>query len=124
MSAPDDLDSEWWYWVAVTPLFGGLIALALSGLTVTLTIRPESNLSLLLPALVALTLLSLVFGVAFPLALYRDAEAIDAAGVAWAPDGRRYAALGALSVVASAFLGTIPLGVYYLAKRHRHVGTP
>jgi hypothetical protein len=145
------VDSNWWYWVAAVPIYYVLataagfafavlafgLALtgaagagggwhvgpgwhmgpgAMEGLGIGLGFLGAFGVALLLFAVGAL--LSLLF----PLAVYLDAEAIEAAGGDWRPDPALYGLLGLVGVVAQPL--QVPLAVYYLYKRHESVGRP
>ncbi|WP_232688297.1 hypothetical protein [Halobacterium zhouii] len=118
------VDSQWWYWVALTPLYAGSVLVFALGIASVVLLGETADYAMFLPAALALTLLGFVFGVAFPVALYRDADAVGDAAPDWQPNGRRYALAAVVAVVGSCFLGTVPLAAYYLYRRHTCLGVP
>ncbi|WP_224333281.1 hypothetical protein [Haloprofundus halobius] len=130
------VDSNWWYWIAAVPaLFVvsmgfGVSAFFLALLGVGLDIAGFMGLVSagfgLLFFLVAslLALVSLVVAVLFPVAIYVDARAVEEADLGWSPDPVLYVLGAAFAVLATNFLLSVPLSVYYLYKRHEAVGRP
>ncbi|WP_232686736.1 hypothetical protein [Halobacterium zhouii] len=137
-SAPD---SRWWYLVLAVPVFYALATVlsfvvgfvafvaTLVGVTGGVGGGPGSSelaVGFGVVGIVGLVLLvvlvGLVLSLAFPIALYFDAEALADADTTWQPDPALYGLLGLASVVAQPL--QIPLGVYYLYKRHEAVGVP
>ncbi|MFB6119980.1 MAG: hypothetical protein ABEJ68_02555 [Halobacteriaceae archaeon] len=133
-SAP--VSSRWWYVVAVTTVYDVLVFAALllllplvllaalgaapGDLPVALGLSMAAVLAIVVP----LALLGMLLALLFPVAIYADAEAVAAANLDWDPDPFLYGLLG----VAGLFSGGAPvqpvLGLYYLYRRHQHVGTP
>lgn len=127
-SAPERYDvaaeSRWWYVVALTSLFGAAVLLFSLGLALAVALAPATDLARFLPAFLSLFAMALAVLVAFPFALYRDAEAVGDDRGAWQPSGARYAALGVVGALLTGFVAVAPVGLYYLYKRHRYVGVP
>ena len=73
---------------------------------------------------VPILLLGMLLAVFFPVAIYLDAEAVADAGVGWDPDPFLYGLLGAAGLFAGGAPVQPVLGLYYLYRRHEHVGTP
>lgn len=117
------VDSRWWVWIALTPLFAGTAALFGLGLVAAALLGGPTDFTVFLPAFLAVGLLAVAFGVAFPLSLYRDAAALDGPVRGWEPSPVRYAAAGVVGV-ATLFLLTIPVSLYYLYRRRQTVGVP
>jgi hypothetical protein len=63
-----------------------------------------------------------VLSLAFPVAIYLDAEAVADARGDWQPDPALYGLVGLAGVVAQPL--QVPLAVYYLYKRHESIGRP
>mgnify|MGYP006274228013 FL=1 len=137
--AAEAVDSRWWYWVAAVPLYwvassvlGFAFALvafafALTGAGVGAAGgNPGLGFGLGALGFVGLALLfvavGLVVSLAFPVAVYLDAEAVGDAGGDWQPDPALYALVGLAGVIAQPL--QVPLAVYYLYKRHESVGRP
>ncbi|WP_224448204.1 hypothetical protein [Haloprofundus salilacus] len=130
------VDSSWWYWIAAVPalfvvsLGFGVGAFFLALLGVGLDIAGFMGLATagfgLFFFLVAsvLALASLVVAVLFPVAMYVDARAVEEADLGWNPDPVLYFLGAVLAVVATNFLLSVPLSVYYLYKRHEAIGRP
>jgi len=137
------VDSNWWYVVAVMPLFslvgclvfGWMLAAVFLGIgTGLLPTTPMTGpgMSGEMPGgLFALMIPMFLFGTVgtvltavFPISLYLDAKAVRAADVGWDPDPVLYALVAVVGIVSTAFAIGIPLSLYYLYQRHRHVGTP
>ena len=116
-------DSRWWYWIVLTPFYAMSVLLFGFGLTATVLLGESTDFAVFLPAFLALGLLSIGFGVAFPLSLYKDALTIEENNRGWNPSGVLYGSAGAVAVV-TGFLLTIPLALYYLYRRHEQVGVP
>jgi len=137
--APREVDSRWWYWVAAVPLYWvassvlgfafGLVAFAFAltgagvghvggmpGLGFGFGALGFVGLALLLVAV------GMVLSLAFPVAVYLDAEAVADARGDWQPDPALYGLVGLAGVVAQPL--QVPLAVYYLYKRHESVGRP
>lgn len=137
--APADVDSRWWYWVAAVPLYWVAssvlgFAFALVAFAVALTgagvghATGMPGLGVGFGALgvfgVALVFVALgmVLSLAFPVAVYFDAEAVADARGDWQPDPALYGLVGLAGVIAQPL--QVPLAVYYLYKRHESVGRP
>jgi hypothetical protein len=133
------VESRWWYWVAAVPLYWvassvlgfafGLVAFAFAltgagighmggmpGLGFGFGALGFVGLALVLVAA------GLVLSLAFPVAVYLDAEAVAEAGGEWQPDPALYGLVGLAGVIAQPL--QVPLAVYYLYKRHESVGRP
>lgn len=115
--------SRWWYWVVLTQLYAGTLLLFGLGLGAALVLGESTTVSVFLPAFLVLGALALLFGVAFPVALYKDTAALANTDHDWEPNNVIYASAGFVGVL-TGFLGTIPFGVYYLYRRHCAVGVP
>ncbi|WP_224270544.1 hypothetical protein [Haloprofundus salinisoli] len=130
------VESNWWYWIAAVPallvvsLGFGVSAFFLALLGVGLDIAGFMGLASagfgLLFFLVAslLALASLVVAVLFPVAIYVDARAVEVADLGWNPDPVLYFLGAVFAVVATNFVLSVPLSVYYLYKRHEAIGRP
>jgi hypothetical protein len=135
------VDSNWWYVVAVMPLFsllgflvfGWMLAAVFLGIgtglmpmmgPVGMTSGMPGGLFALLVPMVLFGTVATVLTAVFPVALYLDAKAVRAADVGWKPDPVLYALVAVVGIVSTAFAVGIPLSIYYLYQRHRHVGTP
>jgi asparagine N-glycosylation enzyme membrane subunit Stt3 len=68
-------------------------------------------------------LLGLVLTLMLPVALYVDANELTESTVDWSPDPILYGLVGLLNFLAAPFVGII-VAIYYLYRRHEHVGTP
>lgn len=137
--APPEVDSRWWYWVAAVPLYwvassvvGFAFALvafafALTGAGVGhMTGMPGVGFGFGALGFVGVALVfvaaGMVLSLAFPVAVYLDAEAVAEARGDWEPDPALYGLVGLAGVVAQPF--QVPVAVYYLYKRHESVGRP
>lgn len=123
------LDSRWWYWIAAVPVYFLLsVLLAFVGfLSVVAGVALDIPLGLFIPVVLAFALIGLpgaVLSVMFPLATYADARAVAGADIEWTPDPILYGLLALAAVLITAFVLSVPLALYYLYQRHRHVGTP
>lgn len=133
VSSLDVVDSQWWYWIAIHPIVVLVsIPVAVSAIVYLLlapvVIRPELHTIPLIGAelgglLLGLVLFTSVLAVILPIAFYMDAYAVRQSGADWAPDPHLYAFLGVLQVVATPLLGIV-VAIYYLFRRHQHVGVP
>lgn len=138
----DAVDSRWWYWIAAYPLavllFVPLVVVAaLLFVMPFVVVGPDMGpgagpgpgvamaviglvMALLVVAVLVLTFVLLVM---FPIALYMDARAVGDADVGWSPDPLLYGLLGLLQLVVTPIIGLV-VAVYYLYRRHEHVGVP
>lgn len=87
------VDSRWWYWVAAAPVVAALWAASALWVAAVVLVVPEASASgvgtvVSIPA-VALGIPALVAFLALPLALWRDAQAVRAAGADWPADPTR-----------------------------------
>ncbi|WP_254536406.1 hypothetical protein [Halomarina litorea] len=73
---------------------------------------------------IPLALLGLALGLLLPVALYLDAEAVGRANVGWDPDPVLYAIVGVVGLFAQGVPVQPAVALYYLYRRHQHVGTP
>lgn len=133
-------ESRWWYWIAAYPIYS-LLAIPLALLAVVLfasvgaaTAPAGPDPQVVGPAMfgvVALVvgigaiyaLLGLVLTLLLPVALYVDATELTESAVDWSPDPILYGLIGLLNFLAAPVVGII-VAVYYLYRRHEHVGTP
>lgn len=153
-------DSKWWYLVAAVPLYyvvasvlGFLVGMAAFVFALTGSGMMMDGMwhtgpgmhtgfavggSLFVLGILGLVLVGMVLTLAFPVAIYFDAEAVKRAeprptdgasdgkprdaGVDWRPDPTLYGLLGLAGVVAQPL--QVPLAVYYLYKRHESQGQP
>jgi len=137
--ADADVDSRWWYWVAAVPLYW--VASSVVGFAFTLvalafaltgagvghaTGVPGLGVGFGALGIVGVALLlvaaGMVLSLAFPVAIYLDAEAVGAVASDWQPDPALYGLVGLAGVVAQPL--QVPLAVYYLYKRHESLGRP
>ncbi|WP_117593675.1 hypothetical protein [Haloprofundus halophilus] len=130
------VESNWWYWIAAVPallvvsLGFGVSAFFLALLGVGLDIAgfmglASAGFGLLFFAVASLlALASFVVAVLFPVAMYVDARAVEAADLGWNPDPVLYFLGAVFAVVATNFVLSVPLAVYYLYKRHGAIGRP
>ncbi|WP_318567928.1 hypothetical protein [Salinigranum marinum] len=131
-----DVDSRWWYWIAAVPVYflvtfvGGAVAAVLfvfAGLLDVLGLGGLASFStfVLFGGVAALFgLVGVVVAFAFPVAVYVDARAIEAAGGEWQPDPVLWGLVAVVAVLVTNFVLSVPLALYYLYKRHEELGTP
>lgn len=98
------VDSRWWYWVAAVPLVAAFWAASALWVAAVVVVVPEASASgfgaiVSIPA-VALGVPALATVVVLPLALWRDARAIQAAGGNWPEDPAQPPKRGAFAIVA------------------------
>lgn len=123
------VDSRWWYWIAAVPAFfvvstlAGVFAflIAVFGMVTDLA---GFTFLLFFGLFAVFALAGLALSVLFPLAIYIDAKAIATADVEWTPDPVLYGLIAVVAVLMTAFTLSVPLALYYLYQRHRHVGVP
>ena len=130
------VDSHWWYWIAAVPAYFVLtIALGAAAIVLFLLgfgfdLVGASGLASLLAFFVfavastVFALAGILLAVFFPLAAYVDARAVEEAGLSWRPDPVLYGLGAAAAVIATNFVLSVPLALYYLYRRHEVVGTP
>lgn len=142
-TAAIDDGSRWWYWIAAYPVYS-LLAVPLALLAVVLFASVGAATAPMGPAgpdpgvggpamfgVVALVvgigaiyaLLGLVLTLLLPVALYLDATELTESTVTWSPDPILYGLVGLLNFLAAPVVGII-VALYYLYRRHEHVGTP
>lgn len=123
------VDSRWWYWIAAVPVYA-LLSMLFGFLLVFVFIlagvADTAGLGLVAFALfvVFVAVPGLVLTILFPIATYVDAKAVAEADLAWDPDPALFGVLALASVLVSAFTASVLLALYYLYRRHQHVGTP
>lgn len=132
------VDSNWWYWIAAVPAYFllvfalGIGAALLFLFAFALDVAGLAGLGSVIAGLVAtlgfvgLALVGLVVAVLFPVAVYVDARAIERADldIDWRPDPALYGLLALAAVLVTNFVLSVPFAVYYLYRRHQHLGTP
>ena len=139
-TAAIDDGSRWWYWIAAYPVYS-LLAIPLALLAVVLFASVGAATAPMGPdpgvvgpvmfGVVALVvgigaiyaLLGLVLTLLLPVALYLDATELTESTVTWSPDPILYGLVGLLNFLAAPVVGII-VALYYLYRRHEHVGTP
>lgn len=134
----DAVDSRWWYWIVAylvaTVLFVPLVVVAVLAVTAPLllggpgtepVIGAPLGLFVVLFALLTfgIAVLAFVVAVMLPVALYLDARQVARATVDWDPDPVVYGVLGLLQFVVTPVVGFV-VALYYLYRRHEHVGVP
>lgn len=134
----DVVDSRWWYWIVAYPVVALLIIpaiLVLGGVALApfFAISPDPQpavgvvvglLGIAIALLLLVTLLaSLAVFVVFPVALYMDARVVSKADYEWKPDPVVYGLLGVLQFVVTPLIGLL-VALYYLFRRHEHLGVP
>lgn len=122
-------DSRWWYWIAAVPILYILVFAVLAVFVLPLILGEstvvfglgESSVALLA---VALSFPTFLITLALPYALYRDIGLLDEHDTvtAWSPDQDEYAILGAAGIFVTGV--SVVVSVYYLYRRHVHVGIP
>lgn len=139
----DVVESRWWYWIAAYPiallLFVPLVAfIAVVGLVAATSVTvvdggPSPGAAptviavivgaVLVFLILTVIIVSIALIVLLPIALYMDARAVSEAAVDWQPDPFLYGILGVLQIFITPVIGVI-IAVYYLYRRHEHVGVP
>ncbi|NIB98078.1 hypothetical protein [Halobacterium sp. R2-5] len=139
--AQDTSDSSWWYWVAAIPIYyvvgtalGFVVgvasfAFALTGMG---TMDPGPGMGIpigwglgfasVFVVVAVLAAAGILLSLLFPLAIYLDADAVAATGGEWEPDAVLYGLIGLVGVFAQPV--QVPVGVYYLYRRHQATGVP
>lgn len=132
--------SRWWYWIAAYPIYSllsiplvifGLILFVPFGAIATPMGADPQFVGPLMFSLIVLVvgigaiyaLLGLVLTLMLPVALYIDATEITESELLWSPDPILYGLVGLLNFLAAPVVGIL-IAVYYLYRRHEHVGTP
>lgn len=138
-----DVDSRWWlvvaaaaaFWavayalgvlfalVAVLGVFGGAFVGGGHGFPFPLPFFPGA-FGLAAVLIVPLVLVGLLVSLLLPVALYLDSEAVGRAGVGWEPDPVLYAIAGVVGLFAQGLPIQPAVALYYLYRRHEHVGVP
>lgn len=130
------VESRRWYWIAAVPVYFvlatgvSLFALALIGIAVGLDLVGAGGfagpglVTLLAFGAAVFAAIGVVLAVAFPIAVYLDARAVGETGYEWDPDAALYGLVAVVGVIATNFLVSVPLALYYLYRRHEAVGTP
>jgi len=136
----DVVNSRWWYWIVAYPvvtfLFIPLILIfGVIGLAPFVVISPDPQPQPLLAVvfgiiglIMVLLILVLIFAslavlVMLPVALYMDSRAVSRADYEWKPEPLLYGVLGVLQFLVTPLIGLI-VALYYLYRRHEHVGIP
>lgn len=132
--------SRWWYWIAAYPLYMLLmIPLAIFALLIfaplgLVAMPAQADPGVMAPlamitvvvlfgAMMLYALGGLILTVMLPIALYVDANEITESNLSWEPDPILYGLLGLVNFLAAPLIG-IGVALYYLYKRHQHVGIP
>ena len=130
------VDSRWWYWIAAVPAlfavtlgFGiGAFVLALFGVALDVAglagLASFGGFILFSIGGVILAGASLLVAILFPVATYVDARAVEESNLDWRPDPVLYGLAAAAAVIATNFVLSVPLALYYLYRRHGAVGVP
>lgn len=146
------VDSRWWYWIAAIPVTFVFWTVTVAWVGVSIWVDPAlipgdgGVLSRSVDiSMVALGVPLVVLTVVFPFAVFRDLTAIRRTGTGWQPAVRPSVAAAAAGVAAMAlvavgvslspvgtltwsvvagFLASVPVAVYYLLRRHEHLGVP
>lgn len=118
------VEARWWYWVATLPVMAAFAVVTAAWVSVAV------GADLGAPASLAVALTAATFAVpfavvllVFPLAVYRDASALRAAGAAWPVHPGRLALLAAATVPTGP-AGSVPLACYYLYRRRAVAAMP
>lgn len=74
--------------------------------------------------IVPLVLVGFLVSLLLPVALYLDSEAVGRADVGWTPDPVLYAIAGVVGLFAQGLPIQPAVALYYLYRRHEHVGEP
>ncbi len=138
-SSPDSRsrpDSRWWYAIAAVPityavsfLFGGvatiwaLLLVLGAGMAPNAGIVVGGGISLLIFGALAVAAVTVLVTVLLPVALYFDTELVaevDSAG--WNPDRDLYVIAALAGLFVSGLSAAVAL--YYLYRRHVHLGVP
>ncbi|RBI63108.1 hypothetical protein DMJ13_00685 [halophilic archaeon] len=146
----DRVGSRWWYWIAAIPTVFAFWLVTVAWVALAISLEPGlldgpgfgddpiSNAAVI--SLVAVGVPFVALTAIFPLAVFQDSHAIDRAAVEWEPPGGSYALLalggwlvgGAVGVILvdlsmaiiAGFAASVPFAVYYLERRHEHLGVP
>ena len=135
-----DVDSRWWLVVAAAAAFWA-VAYAIGALFALVAVigvfggafvggygGPVSFLpgafGLAAVLIVPLVLVGLLVSLLLPVALYLDSQAVGRAGVGWEPDPVLYAIAGVVGLFAQGLPIQPAVALYYLYRRHEHVGVP
>lgn len=138
-SRPDE-PSRWWYWIAAYPvysllsiplvIFGLILFVPFGAVATPMGADPRFVGPLMFTLIVFVVgigaiyaLLGLVLTLMLPVALYVDATEITESEPLWSPDPILYGLVGLLNFLAAPVVGIL-VAVYYLYRRHEHVGTP
>lgn len=129
---------RWWYLVAAVPIAYVVPALLaplvfLFVLTGSLGIvaggPPELfgavggvGFSLLVVVIATVALAAVAVTLLLPVALYKDIELVDRSEVDWHPDRDLYVLMSVAGIFVSGLSAAVAL--YYLYRRHQHVGVP
>ncbi|MFC7156448.1 hypothetical protein ACFQPA_13445 [Halomarina halobia] len=130
------VESRWWLVVAAAAAFwvlafavGALaflvgMAAFVGGFFLDPSLFLPGAFGLALLVIVPFVLLGFALAVALPVALYFDATAVRGAAVGWEPDPVLYALVAVVGLFAQGVPIQPAVAVYYLYRRHQHVGEP
>lgn len=130
------VDSDWWYAVAAVPVYFVLVSvvviflavLLLAGVGIGVVFDPVVTGPLTIVAVllgvVLIAMPGMALAILFPLGTYLDARAIAEAPVDWDPDAVLWGGVALVGVVATNFIVSVPLALYYLYRRHEAIGEP
>lgn len=123
--------SRWWYWIAAVPIYAvvtfllfGLLFLFVAGAGMGgpgMTPMPVGP-GVVFPLVVLFVIPGIVLAVMLPVAFYFDATAVAESAVDWDPDPVLYALVGVVGIFVNV-VGPVA-ALYYLYRRHQHVGAP
>ncbi|WP_254545531.1 hypothetical protein [Halomarina pelagica] len=130
------VESRWWLVVAAAAVFWVLafvvgvlaflvgMAAFVGGFFLDPSFFLPGAFGLAFLVVVPLVLLGLVLAVALPVALYFDAKAVREAAIGWEPDPVLYALVAVVGLFAQGVPIQPAVALYYLYRRHQHVGEP
>lgn len=134
----EKFSSRWWYGVAATVVLLLLVWIAWAGVRLTTATVPGTDPTQLVPrgvgSLVFLlgTFVTVVATWAsapiFTISLFMDARAIRRSDFDWRPNQYLYGGIGLIHLGALftvvVYAVTMPVALFYLYRRHQHIGIP
>lgn len=114
-------DTRWWYWIAAVPVVYVLSIVVGFPFALVAMFGLDSAFAVFVFVALFMVLPGIITSIVLPYALYRDIESLPSDN-GWHPDRDLYVLLGLVGIFVAGVSPVVSL--YYLYKRHEHLGVP